>query len=174
MQLIHNATGHYTSTRGCMCKCMVHCRAAGASHDRMPSTLRLPPAAQCFRMSVCASCTCCAAEEAACRAPRSICCRLLRSANDASRSYHYCHLARHGFLIVHLMLKSLLLFSQAAFPIILVRCRSILQQFAADQRSDPGSVDSQRMEEVVCVLEVHQRNDVKLSAIKCAFAYKID
>jgi hypothetical protein len=77
------------------------------------------------------------------------------------------------FFIVHMLLKSLPLCSQAAFPIILVRCRSILQQFAADQRSDPGSVDSQRMEEVVCVLEVHQRNDVKLSAMKCASAHKI-
>ena len=60
---------------------------------------------------------------------------------------------------------------QAAFPIILVRCRSILQQFAADQRSDPGSVDSQRMEEVVCVLEVRHSNDeiiiLPYSALLC-------
>jgi hypothetical protein len=76
-------------------------------------------------------------------------------------------------LIVHLMLKSLLLHSQAAFPIILVRCRSILQQFAADQRADPGSVDSLRMEEVVCVLEVHQRHYVKLSAINALLHTKL-
>lgn len=43
---------------------------------------------------------------------------------------------------------------QAAFPIILVRCRVILQQYAADQQSNPGSIDSERLEEVVCVLEV--------------------
>ncbi len=52
---------------------------------------------------------------------------------------------------------------QAAFPTILARCRSILQQYASDQRLNPDFADRERLEEVVCVLEVRS----KLSA--CLF-----
>lgn len=79
---------------------------------------------------------------------------------------HACHPfdCAHGAEVPDVM-------SQAAYPIILVRCRSILQQFAADQRADPGSVDPQRMEEVVCVLEVHCSNDDPVFAMQCTVAY---
>jgi hypothetical protein len=58
---------------------------------------------------------------------------------------------------------------QAAFPTILARCRSILQRFAANQRASPATIDSERLEEVVCVLEVRNPHTGRLlpAAAQC-------